>query len=56
METDRESTSSCMRMLRAGVPLTLLWDLSERRPASAEILCEEPTDTGWIASWLQHVA
>lgn len=49
METTPSATAQGMALLKAGVPLTLLWDLTHPGvAASAEILAAEPADTGWV--------
>ena len=38
-----------MRLLAAGIPLTLLLDLAENfGPPSVQILCEETADDSWV--------
>lgn len=57
METTPSATAQCMELLKAGVPLTLLWDLTHPGvSASTEILTAEPADTGWVSRSRHAVA
>lgn len=51
--TDQSANSLPMRMLAAGVPLTLLMDLAEAfGPPSASIMTEERGDAAWLPPFL----